>query len=572
MHITVSIVLAVVLALGVWGFFILKPNTSVVAFNNTNNTCLVIGDEVIIEDTPAIVENKNILLSLPVVKEYVDSKVFYDESNKMVIFTMYDKVIRMTVDSSTAMVNGRPVEMNNPVRMYDKSPYIPIEFLAKDYGLSLFYAEDTNTAVMDYNIDYIRKAEVIVDNGKVRKTPSRKAPLLVNKLQIGNQMRVFEEYEKWYKVRTENGIIGYIEKRFVKITYEGLADEREVIIVEKEKPKEKMNLVWEYVHRKNPDVKNLKKIDGLDIISPTWFSIIDSDGTIEIKADMEYVKWAHNNGYQVWALVNNSFDPELTHEILSDSLKREKIIQDLLYYYKKYNLDGINIDFENVFLKDKDLLTQFVRELTPLFREKGLIVSIDVTVKSNSENWSLCYDRKALGEVVDYVMVMTYDQHWASSPVAGSVAQYSWVERGLKGILEEVPAEKVFLGLPFYTRIWKIENIDGKEKVSSRAVSMERAAAIIKEKKADMVWDEESGQYYAEYTEYDVLYKIWIEDEKSINLKSSLVHKYDLAGTASWRKGFEIEEVWHVLNDNMKFRQNYYQWAEANEFNEIKQY
>ncbi|MDD4503809.1 MAG: glycosyl hydrolase family 18 protein, partial [Clostridiaceae bacterium] len=326
----------------------------------------------------------------------------------------------------------------------------------------------------------------------------------------------------------------------------------------------KINMTWEYVGNKNPDVSKLKSISGLDVVSPTWFKIVDKQGTVSNKADSGYVKWAHSNGHKVWALVGNGSDPDATHGFLNNTDIREKIYQQLLIYAKLYELDGINIDFENIYLKDKGMLTQFMRELTPLLKEQGLVVSIDVTFRSSSENWSMCYDRKALSDVVDYMAVMAYDQHWASSPVAGSVAELEWVEKGIRRILEEVPNEKVLLGLPFYTRVWKEELVDGRVKVSSSAASMDSVEKILSEKKPEVIWDEESGQHYAEYKVGKVTHKIWIEDDKSINLKSSLVHKYDLAGAASWRKGFESEDIWAVLEDNLKVKQNYTQWANAN--------
>ena len=205
-----------------------------------------------------------------------------------------------------------------------------------------------------------------------------------------------------------------------------------------------------------------------------------------------------------------------------------------------------------MYLKDKDLLTQFVRELYPIFREKGMMVSIDITPISTSENWSLSLDRKRLSQAVDYVMLMAYDQHWASSPVAGSVAQYSWVEESLIKVLEEVPNYKLVLGIPFYTRLWKLEQTDAGEQVSSQALSMETANDFIKENNIELEWDEESGQYHGETIKEGITYKIWIENAKSLKLKSSLVNKYDLAGIASWRKGFETEEVWPAISNMIK--------------------
>lgn len=566
-----SILLAIILAAGLLGYIFFRPNTQMVSFNDSGATYLVIGDELIKEDNPAIVEDENIYLSYPVVKQFIDSKFYWDESNEIAIFTSYDKVIRIKVDEVTAMVNGRPVEIDAPLRVYGGIPYIPIKLFAEYYGVSLNYNKETDVVTLDFGTSYLKQAETINDKGHIRTKPTRKAPLLVKEIETGESMRVFEEYEKWYKVRTEKGIVGYIEKKFVKVMYDELENEKQNITENKDSSGEKINLVWEYFYSKNSKINNLSTIDGLDIVSPTWFSIVDDNGTIKDKVNTNYINWAHKNGYQVWGLVNNSFNPDITHSILNDSIKREKVIQELLEYYIRYNLDGINIDFENVYLKDKDLLTQFVRELTPMFREKGLTISMDVTIKSLSENWSLCYDRQALGEVVDYVAVMTYDQHWASSPEPGSVAQYTWVENGLKGILEEVPSEKVLLGLPFYTRLWKIENVNGEKKVTSQALSMGKAASILSENNATIIWDEESGQYYGEYVKGDTQYKIWLEDERSINLKSSLVLKYNLAGVASWRRGFEKEEIWQVLKENLKEMESYNQWASLNRHENISE-
>jgi spore germination protein YaaH len=518
-------------------------------------------------DSP-IIENGQLLFSIETIKKFVDPKVHWDEQASKVVFTTKDKVLIMKTGKLTAMVNARPVDINMPVRLVDNKPYIPIQMLDSMFGIELQWIEKNNVAVLDYIQNTVQVAEVQKDNRLMRRSPALWSPAVKKDIDKGEVLRVFGEHDKWYKVRSEDGFIGYIEKKNVKT--ELIATKTEVVestgSIEAWKPKQgKINMTWEYVGNKNPDVSKLKGISGLDVVSPTWFYIADKQGTVANKADMGYVKWAHGNGHKVWALVGNGSDPDITHSFLNNTDTREKIYQQLLIYAELYELDGINIDFENVYLKDKGMLTQFMRELAPLLKEQGLTVSIDVTFRSSSENWSMCYDRKALAEVVDYMCVMAYDQHWAASPVAGSVAELEWVENGIKRILQEVPGEKVLLGLPFYTRVWKEELVEGKVKVSSSAVSMGSVERILREKKPEVMWDEESGQHYTEYEVDKVTHKIWIEDDKSINLKSSLVHKYNLAGAASWRKGFESEDIWTVLEDNLKVKQNYTQWANANQ-------
>lgn len=517
-------------------------------------------------DSP-IAENGQILFSVDTVRKYIDPNVHWDEKAGKVVFTTKDKVIIMKTGKLTAMVNARPVDLNIPVRLVGNMPYVPVQMLDSMFGIEFQWIEKNNAVVLDYIKNTVQIAVIQKDNRLLRRSPSLWSPAVRNNIDKGEVLRVFGEYDKWYKVRSEDGFIGYIEKKNVKteiISSAADAAEPSKINAAWKPERGKINMTWEYVGNKNPDISKLERINGLDVLSPTWFRIADKDGTVANKSDIGYVKWAHGNGYKVWALVGNGSDPDITHDFINNTDTREKIYQQLLIYAKLYELDGINIDFENIYLKDKGMLTQFMRELTPLLKEQGLMVSIDVTFRSQSANWSLCYDRKALSEIVDYVAVMAYDQHWASSPVAGSVAELDWVENGIKRILEQVPNEKVLLGLPFYTRIWKEELTEGKVKVSSTAVSMGYVEKILSEKKPEVIWDEESGQHYVEYNEGKSTYKIWIEDDKSINLKSSLVHKYELAGAASWRRGFESEDIWVVLEDNLKVKQNYTQWANAN--------
>lgn len=528
---------------------------------------LVVEGNIIEEEDSPVIENGQLLFPMETIKKYIDPNAYWDEKASKAVFTTKDRVLIMKTGKLTAMVNTRPVDLNIPARLVDNKPYIPIQMLDTMFGIELQWIEKNNVAVLDYKENTIQVATVQKDNRIMRIKPALWSPAVRKNIDKGETLRVFEEYEKWYKVRSEDGFIGFIEKNNVKteLIAAGTDITEQTGSSTAWKPGQgKINMTWEYVGNRNPDISKLKNIDGLDIVSPTWFNIVDKQGTVANKADNAYMQWAHKNDYKVWALVGNGSDPYITHGFLNNTDIREKIIQQLLIYAKIYKLDGINIDFENIYLKDKGMLTQFMRELTPLLKEQGLVVSIDVTFRSSSENWSMCYDRKALSEIVDYMAVMAYDQHWASSPVAGSVAELDWVESNLIRILEEVPNEKVLLGLPFYTRVWKEEVVDGKVKVSSSAVSMGTVEKILAEKKPEVIWDEKSGQNYVEYKVGKVTNKIWIEDDASINLKSSLVHKYDLAGAASWRRGFESDDIWVVLQDNLKNKQDYTQWANAN--------
>lgn len=546
------------------------PNTQVVPAFEEGDTHLVMEGEYIREYSP-LLEGDKVLLSFQTVQKYLDPHIWWDEQAQTLTVTTPDKVIRMKLGDSQASVNNKPVNMGTTVvTRVQNQIYIPIDFLKELYRIRITVLKDNNVVMIDSEDLIIQEANPVNPKAAIRKGRSIRYPIL-RKLDAEdagqNTMIVFAEYDKWYKVRTIAGEIGYVEKRYV--VCEAPRKPKTVMAPAKpvwRAPKGKINLVWEMTYSNKKDVDKTPPIPALDVISPTWFHVPNEAGDVVSRCDPAYVEWAHKNGYKVWALVSSdSKRPDITHGFLHSTQVRDKIIQSLIDAALLYKLDGINIDFENIYKDDKAALTQFVREAAPLMRDNNLTITMDVSVPDGSDNWSLCYDRKAIGEAVDYVMLMTYDQHYASSPVAGSVAQLVWVEENVKKVLQEVPADKLLLGLPFYTRVWKeVADSDGKSKVANTALSMDPVRKLVKENNAQVTWDEESGQFYTEYIEDNIPVKIWIEDENSIHLKASLVHKYQLAGTAAWKKGNESAEVWNVLSRTLKDITSYTQWKEEN--------
>ena len=326
-------------------------------------------------------------------------------------------------------------------------------------------------------------------------------------------------------------------------------------IQELEKPafvqeQQPVSLAWEAVYSRNPDPADLPDMPGVNVISPTWFSLEDDEGNVASKADKKLVQWAHSQNKQVWALYSNSFDPERTTESLSTFERRDRTIKQLLDLMKQYDLDGMNIDYENVNVEDRDSLTQFVRELTPQFHRQGLVVSIDVTPKSTSDMWSRFLDREALGQSVDYMIVMAYDEHWASSPTAGSVSSLPWAEQSIRRIIEEdhVPASKLVLGMPLYTRIWTETVEDGETKVTSKAVGMQSIKEWIAEHNLSPVMTDYEGQHYAEVSLNGGKQRAWIEDTTSIQSRIQMAKDMKLAGVAVWARSFGDVALWKVLN------------------------
>ena len=515
-------------------------------------------------DGGAVGAGEGLKLPLAMLQEVVDPSIRYEEASASVILTTQDRVLRLVTDQLTAWANDKPFELRFPVEVAeDGVVYVPAHPLAELYGLRVVEAPDTGIVTLaraGETLAYVAAPEAeegessFSDGVAVRLEPTVRAPI-ADELAPGERAVVWGEADGWFKVQTESGYVGYAAESDVvwagtEIVPAPDAPKAAPFVPERPLGR-KIVLAWEQVYEKNPDPAKFGSMPGLNVVSPTWFHVIDGEGSLENRADKAYVRWAHDRGYQVWALFSNNFDPDQTAEALSTYDRRMTMARQLVGWAQLYELDGINVDFENVYVKDGPNLTQFMRELTPLLHEAGVTVSIDVTFAGGSDTWSKFLDRKALGGIVDYMMVMAYDEHWASSPVAGSVASLPWVENGMRVMIEEqgVPAEKLLLGVPFYTRIWTEETVDGKKKVSSKAVGMDTVAGLIREKRLQPKLDEKTGQRYVQYEENGAVKKIWIEDDVSMKARAELARELGLAGVAAWSRNFASESIWKTIDE-----------------------
>jgi spore germination protein len=497
----------------------------------------------------------SMLLPLPLLQEHVDSSIRYEEKTKSVILSTESELLYMQEDKTNASLNNRPLQLRLAPEVKEKITYLPADVLEDLYGFEI--QEDTTTGAV-----LLMTAGESVPLGKVkgeagdktvalRSEASIHAPIVAD-MSPGAIVSIWnKENEDWLYVQLSSGYAGYAKVSDI------ISDGQKTVEPKSTTPSraerswkgKSVNLYWEAVYQRKPDPSTFGELPGVNVASPTWFSIIDGDGNVRSQADSAYVQWAHERGLEVWGLLSNSFEPDITTEALSSYEKRMNAIVQILEYSDLYKLDGINIDFENVYTKDGENVTQFMRELKPMAQAKNLIVSIDVTPKSNSEMWSAFLDRRALNSVVDYLIVMAYDEHWAASPVAGSVASLPWVESSLSRIIEEddVPPEKLILGIPLYTRIWTEAQVDGKTKVSSKSVSMNAVEKIIKEKKLTPTFDKAAGQNYVEYKEDGALKKIWIEDKVSLEARVELAKSLGLGGIGSWNRSFSNPSAWEAL-------------------------
>lgn len=313
-----------------------------------------------------------------------------------------------------------------------------------------------------------------------------------------------------------------------------------------------IKIVWDQIGsvQGNNSADKRDIINGLDVLCPTWFQIKNTNGDINDKGSLEYANWAKEQGYQLWGLITNSFDANITHGVLSNNTKRTKLINDIVALAKKYNLDGINIDFESIAKEDGQYYLQFIKEATPIFKANGLTVSVDMYVPTK---WTEHYHMQEVGQIVDYVIIMAYDEHYSTSKESGSVSSMPWVDDHMKRATELVDNNKLIMGVPFYTRVWtETKNADGSVSVVSKSLKMDEAVDILKKNNAEIYWDSKTGQYYGEYFSDGTTKKIWLEEERSMEERMKISRKYDVKGIAAWKRGHENSGIWDVINKYYK--------------------
>lgn len=544
----IFIVLVFLVLLG--GVFYLSPNyiredydgKTKVLINN-NNVTLKMKNDVYID------ENNNVFLSLADVRNYFDKYIEYDKENGSIVTTSEINIAKMSTKDNKITINGQEEELNSSAIEKNETIYLPFsEISEKVYDVDLEYIKDTNTIIID-SLDRKQEVANTTKETKLKYKPQTLSGTL-EKLDANEQVIYIEETNNWAEVRSKDGTIGYIKKEDLG-NVEVAREAKEYI----DKVEGKVNLVWDYYseYAKAPD-RTGETMDGVNVVSPSFFSLErGSNGEIYDNAKddgAEYIEWAHNNNYQVWAMFSNNSLKDTTSQILNDYEKRESMIENLMDLVEEYNLDGVNVDFENMNESDKDVYSRFLIELAPRLKKIGKTLSVDVTAPDGSETWSLCFDRNTIANVADYIVFMAYDQYGTSSNKAGTTAGYNWVEANVKKFLgqEDVDPEKIILGIPLYMRLWEEEE-DGTAK--PEVVNMKDMFDVLPENQV-ATWDEELKQYYVEYEEDGKTYKMWVENEKSVGEKINLANQYNLAGIAFWEKDRETnDEFWTFVKEQL---------------------
>lgn len=555
-YIAAAVVLIMVLVVGIYAIKKYTPTKEhmdlVDYFQLTyDNQAAVILDSEYIEPTEdvahgyAMVDSGKVYLELGFVKEHLDDGYVYDPTEITLRYATDSEVYTANLGSNTYSIDKTNNSMDNSIVIAgDDTVYILADYLQllTDFQYEYF---DTPSRVLIERAGYVKQTATAKGKSQIRNLNGPKSPILED-VEKGEAITVVRDTGKWSFVVSEKGVMGYMKNNKIsnqkEETTEATLPERTYNHISTGK---EISLLWHQVTSQaaNADIATVLADSGkVNVISPTWFYLNDNKGGIASIASSSYVSTCHAAGVQVWGLISNLEDESVdTTTVLNTTSARDALVNNLIAQAITYGLDGINIDIEQLAGEASDGYIQFIKELSIKCEKNDIILSVDNYVPTAS---SAGYNRKEQAKYADYVIIMGYDEHYSGSEEAGSVASIGWVEQGVQDTLNEVPAEQVVLGMPFYCRVWDIAE-DGS--ISSKAYGMDAIQTYLNTNGVSTAWDDASGQYYGEYVKEGTTYKIWVEDEASLEEKLKVMDKYGLAGGAFWKKGFDSTGAWNVI-------------------------
>ncbi len=530
---------------------------------NENQLAIIVNNKVL--EPAGMISDGRAYVEYSTVRDYINERFYWDPNENILLYTLPNDMVTVGVGSTDYTVSK---EKNNAeyviLKTEGSTAYIALDFV-KQYTDMEYEVYDNPSRVMVVTETGETKVAVAKKDTQVRYQGGVKSPILTE-ISKKDEVRIIEDEGDWKKVRTKDGFIGYVKKSALK------KEETKTVQRDFQAPEYTniskgytINMAWHNVTNSDANSGVLEMIaqtKGLTTISPTWFHVMDTAGNLDSIASTDYVNYAHQSNIEVWAAIRdfdggiNSF--EESYALLSRTSNRENLTNQLIAAALQAGIDGINVDFEKISTECGEHYIQFIRELSVKCRQNSLVLSVDNYVP---EAYNQQYHRKEQGIVADYVVIMGYDEHYGGSPEAGSVSSYDFVKNGIEKTMEEVPAQKIISGVPFFTRVWKETPKTEEElaaqagtdaaqysmNVESEAYGMADAKSIVAQAGAAPVWDEKTKQNYASWEAEGSIYEVWLEDVSSLEPKLQLMKDYGLAGTAAWRLGQEESEVWELI-------------------------
>ena len=529
---------------------------------NENQLAVIIDNEIV--GAQGIMLDGNPYVEYSVVRDYLNERFYVDVNENILLYSLPEGIIRAGVGSKDYTLQKETKSKDYTIlKMEGSTAYIALEFVQEYTNIEFSVYENPNRVMIVS--EWETTVAAVKKNTQIRSGNNVKSEILSD-VSKKSEVTIIGKKGNWKEVRTPDGIVGYIKNSNLK--------KEEVRTVSRDFKEQvypniskdyTINMAWHVVTNRDANnhiLETIANTKGLNTISPTWFMVKNTDGDLTSLASSQYVNYAHQLDIEVWALVKD-FDggidsKEETYELLSHTKNRENLTNQLIGKALEYDLDGINVDFENISKECGEHYLQFLRELSLKCRQNGIILSVDNPVPSQ---YSTQNNLEEQGKIVDYVIIMGYDEHHRGSLESGPVASYEFVKNGIEDALEMVPAEKLINAIPFYTRLWKevektAEELEAQEgtdaaeypyTVTSEAYGMSKINIAIDKANAEIVVDKATGQNYAEWEADGATYKVWLEDEDALEAKLKLMKKHDLAGVAAWRLGFEKSDVWELI-------------------------
>ena len=511
-----------------------------------------------------VLENYGVMLDGHVYLDYkfvhdvLNSRFYWDANENILLYTTSSDVISAKADETTYNIGKSNTDYGRPiVKATADSAWVDMEFV-KTYSDFTYTVYESPSRVVITNEWKEITISTLKGNTEVRFKGGIKSPILAD-VKKGDVLTILETDEKWTKVCTEDGITGYVRSNKVKNTEKKtLTSEYKPETFHHIKKEQTINFLWHPVYSTaaNNEISSIiSTAKGLDVVSPSWFKLKDNKGNISSFASLDYVNYCHNHDVEVWGMVKNmdldSTDIDINY-ILTHTTTRQNLVNQIVSKALQYNLDGINIDFEQLSeSKIGDAYIQFLRELSIKCENNDILLSTAVYTPAA---YNSVYKYGEQTDFVDYICLMAYDQHYGQASGEGSVAALDWVEEGVKNTLSEgVPAEQLILGVPFYTKLWKLTPTSNDSAVDTTYIIGFENLGLTSAKKwmnnniTTPVWLEESGQYFGEVVKSGTTYKMWLEDETSIEKKLALMQEYKLAGAAFWSSDLDNSSVWDVI-------------------------
>lgn len=490
-------------------------------------------------------------LDFDMVKSEINDRFYFSEEDGMLCYCLPDTRIT-ALEGSDVWTDSSGAENKEVCQICVKDGdtlYIAVDFLKKYSNFS--FEEYTGPNRVRIYTEWGERQEATVTRDTNLRVTGGVKSAVVTEVPSGSRVIILDKMETWCKVETDDGMIGYIENR-------RMTDPETVLMTPVTDYKEpeykrtaldgKVNMVWHNIAGAAGNStlgSRIEKTESVNVAAPTWFAVLNDSGSVEVRATQDYVDACHDRDMQVWAVLDNFTGPDgVQQAFLASDETRSAVMEKVIDKVVSMGIDGINVDIEGITSEYGEDYIEFIRELSIECRKNGLVLSVDNYVPYNFNDF---YRIEEQGLFADYVVIMGYDEHYAGSKEAGSVASIDYVTYGIEEALTMVPAEKLINGIPFYTRIWKT-TANG---VSSEAYGMDQTQQFIANHKMEVVWNAATCQNYAEVHEDDASYQIWVEDADSIEKKLEVMQAHKIAGVAEWCLGMESSDVWDVIADYM---------------------